>query len=130
MESAYTLRQVASENLHTHGSNGDVSPEVLADMGVTLPHELESVIKTGRSMATHAEDSTPRPAPKRQPRLFEMPGQNRGRNNPDNQPLSHAEIIAGLSPEEITSRDAANKAGVAAVREALKHGHFGRVGGH
>ena len=67
---------------------------------------------------------------RKQPRLFEMPGQNRGRNNPDNEPLSRAEILAGLSPEEIASRDAANKAGVAAVREALKHGHFGRVGGH
>lgn len=55
------------------------------------------------------------------PRLFEMPGTGKGRNNPNNEPLSRSEILRGMSPEDIERQNQINKLGAQAARQVLEN---------
>ncbi len=125
-----TLMQVQSENWRNHSAGGEVGSDVMADLGFTRFEEFDDVIIDGARLE-HQTDIVPVATETLVPgesqfkgiEPLEMPGRNRGRNNPWNEPPSKAEVRhawSSMTTDERQEQIARNHRGATVARVALQ----------
>jgi len=80
----------------------------------------EAAIDQGWGPVEPADLLIPEPKKPRGP-MFEMPGRNRGRLNPYDQPITPRQAQKDLTPEQVDRQQAVNAPGIALARAAIKN---------